>query len=44
MRPIKSTVGLMGLGALGATLLNHSRDPQGDDRLPYAPLPGSFIQ
>lgn len=42
MVPSTGTLGLMGLGALGASML-HAKEP-GDDHLAYAPLPGSFVQ
>lgn len=41
--PSTGTLGLMGLGALGASVL-HAREPSDDGRLAYAPLPGSFVQ
>jgi hypothetical protein len=41
--PSTGTLGLMGLGAVGASML-HAREPSDDGRLAYAPLPGSFIQ
>lgn len=43
MIPSPSTLGLMGLGAMGASML-HAREPSDDGRLAYAPLPGSFVQ
>lgn len=43
MVPSPGTLGLMGLGAVGATML-HAREPHNDSQLAYAPLPGSFIQ
>lgn len=41
--PSTGTLGLMGLGALGASVL-HAREPSDDGRLAYTPLPGSFVQ
>lgn len=43
MIPSPGTLGLMGLGAVGATML-HAREPSDDGHLAYAPLPGSFVQ
>ncbi len=43
MIPSPGTLGLMGLGAVGASML-HAREPSDDGRLAYAPLPGSFVQ
>lgn len=41
--PSPGTLGLMGLGAVGASML-HAREPRDDGQLAYAPMPGSFIQ
>jgi hypothetical protein len=41
MRPMGRTIGLMGLGALGASMLGHHSS---DDQLSYAPMQGSFMQ
>lgn len=43
MIPSTGTLGLMGLGAVGASML-HAREPRDDSRLAYTPLPGSFMQ
>jgi len=40
VRGVTRPLALMGIGALGAAALSHSRD----DQLPYTPLPGSFVQ
>jgi hypothetical protein len=43
MRSATRPLALMGVGALGASMLHHGR-AHDDGQLAYSPLPGSFIQ
>jgi hypothetical protein len=43
MRSATRPLALMGIGALGASMLHHGQ-AHDDGQLAYSPLPGSFIQ